>query len=258
MSIAIPSLRGAIAVPSWAKNDLWRRARAVPSLDHRFAESKSLVDAVSGQQLITFTRASDGAVVNSAGQIEIVAANVPRFTHDPVTGESLGLLVEEQRTNLLLRSEEFNSASWITSNTSVSANQETAPSGSIAADKLIENSANSTHRVSQAVGGVLAGVMTFSIYLKSAERTSAAVSLFTSADGERGINVNLATGQATSSFGSPTSSAISSAGNGWYRVSVSLTLSVTATVTALVYLNTYGTYVGDNASGIFLWGAQLE
>jgi hypothetical protein len=99
MSIAIPSLRGAIAVPSWAKNDLWRRARAVPSLDLRFAESKSLVDAVSGQQLITFTRASDGAVVNSAGQIEIVAANVPRFTHDPVTLESLGLLVEEQRAN---------------------------------------------------------------------------------------------------------------------------------------------------------------
>jgi hypothetical protein len=42
--------------------------------------------------------------VNSAGQIEIVAANVPRFTHDPVTLESLGLLVEEQRTNLLLNS----------------------------------------------------------------------------------------------------------------------------------------------------------
>jgi hypothetical protein len=75
-----------------------------PSLDLRFAESKSLVDAVSGQQLITFTRASDGAVVNSAGQIEIVAANVPRFDHNPVTLESLGLLVEEQRTNLLLNS----------------------------------------------------------------------------------------------------------------------------------------------------------
>jgi hypothetical protein len=99
MSILIPSLRSTVAVPSWAKNELWRRARAVPSLDQRFAESKSLVDAVSGQNLITFTRASDGAVVNSAGQIEIVAANVPRFDHDPVTGESLGLLPEEQRTN---------------------------------------------------------------------------------------------------------------------------------------------------------------
>jgi hypothetical protein len=33
--------------------------------------------------------------------------SAPRFDHDPTTGESLGLLVEEQRTNLLLRSEEF-------------------------------------------------------------------------------------------------------------------------------------------------------
>jgi hypothetical protein len=68
-------------------------------LDLPFARNKSLVDAVSGQDLITFTRASGGTFVNSAGQIEIVAANVPRFTHDPVTGESLGLLPEEQRTN---------------------------------------------------------------------------------------------------------------------------------------------------------------
>jgi len=91
--------RAAIAQGRGLGNPLWDLAGVPASLDLRFAESKSLVDAVSGQQLITFTRASDGAVVNSAGQIEIVAANVPRFTHDPVTGESLGLLVEEQRTN---------------------------------------------------------------------------------------------------------------------------------------------------------------
>jgi hypothetical protein len=68
-------------------------------LDLPFARNKSLVDAVSGQNLITFTRASDGTFVNSAGQIETAAANVPRFDHNPVTLESLGLLVEEQRTN---------------------------------------------------------------------------------------------------------------------------------------------------------------
>jgi len=93
--------RAAIAQGRGLGNPLWDLAGVPASLDQRFAESKSLVDAVSGQQLITFTRASDGAVVNSAGQIEIVAANVPRFDHNPVTGESLGLLVEEQRTQLL-------------------------------------------------------------------------------------------------------------------------------------------------------------
>ena len=42
--------------------------------------------------------------------------SAPRFDHDPVTGESLGLLVEESRTNLLL-----NSATLATQNVTVTA-----------------------------------------------------------------------------------------------------------------------------------------
>jgi hypothetical protein len=86
------------------RDGLWRRARAVPSLDLRFAESKSLVDAVTGASLVTFTRASSGTVTDSAGVIQTAATDVPRFDHNPTTLESLGLLVEEQRTNLLLNS----------------------------------------------------------------------------------------------------------------------------------------------------------
>ena len=104
MSVVIPSLRGAIAVPGWAKNDLWRRARAVPSLDLRFADNKSLTDAVTGASLVTFTRASSGTVTDSAGVIQTAATDVPRFDHNPTTGESLGLLVEEQRTNSVVNS----------------------------------------------------------------------------------------------------------------------------------------------------------
>jgi hypothetical protein len=99
MSVAIPSLRAAIAVPPWVKNDLWRRARAVPSLDLRFADNKSLIDAVTGASLVTFTRASSKTVTNSARVLETVGIDVPAFDHNPITGESLGLLVEEQRTN---------------------------------------------------------------------------------------------------------------------------------------------------------------
>ena len=104
MTIAVPSLRAVVCAPGWVRNDLWRRARAVPSLDLRFAENKSLVDAVSGQNLITFTRASSGTYVDSAGVIRTAANDAPRSDHNPTTGESLGLLIEEQRTNLLLNS----------------------------------------------------------------------------------------------------------------------------------------------------------
>jgi hypothetical protein len=71
----------------------------VPSLDLRLADNKSLVDAVTGALLVTFTRASDGTFVDSAGVIQTAATDVPRFDHNPTTLESLGLLVEEQRTN---------------------------------------------------------------------------------------------------------------------------------------------------------------
>jgi hypothetical protein len=80
-------------------NALWDLAGAIPSLDQRFAEDRSLVDAVSGQQLITFSRASDGTATNSSGNLIVVPAGTPRFDHNPLTGESLGLLVEEQRVN---------------------------------------------------------------------------------------------------------------------------------------------------------------
>jgi hypothetical protein len=70
-----------------------------PSLDLDFAGSKSLVDQVSGQNLVTFTRASDGTYVDSTGTLRTATTNEARFDHNPTTGESLGLLVEEQRTN---------------------------------------------------------------------------------------------------------------------------------------------------------------
>jgi hypothetical protein len=83
----------------WLKDPLWRKSQAAPSLDLRFADNKSLVDAVSGQNLITFTRASSATFIDSTGTLRTAATNEPRFDHDPITGESLGLLVEEQRTN---------------------------------------------------------------------------------------------------------------------------------------------------------------
>ena len=88
----------------WLKDTLWRRAQAAPSLDLRLANSKSLVDSISGQNLITFTRASSATYTDSTGALQTATTNAPRFDHNPTTGESLGLLVEEQRTNLLLDS----------------------------------------------------------------------------------------------------------------------------------------------------------
>jgi hypothetical protein len=61
-------------------------------------EPKQLPDAV-----ITF-RASEGTV-NTPFGLETRSANIARITYDPLTGEPLGVLCEEARTNLLLHSQ---------------------------------------------------------------------------------------------------------------------------------------------------------
>jgi hypothetical protein len=65
-----------------------------PSLKLNFARSRSL------DPRIGFTRGSIGTYINKNGLIKTAGENEPRFDHDPVTGESLGLLLEESRTNI--------------------------------------------------------------------------------------------------------------------------------------------------------------
>ena len=60
---------------------------------------------------ITFYRSSIGTFVSDNGLIQTASADEARFDHDLATSKSLGLLVEEARTNILLKSEKLNE--WI-------------------------------------------------------------------------------------------------------------------------------------------------
>ena len=111
-----------------------------PTLDLAFAATKAL------DPRITFTRASTGTYVGSNGTLRTAGINEARFDHSPLTLESLGLLVEEARTNLLLRSEEFDNASWTKTRSSVTANAITAPDRTLTGDKLIDSTdASASH-----------------------------------------------------------------------------------------------------------------
>lgn len=67
-------------------------------VDWNFAKTKNLLTK-KGESLITFARASSATYFDTNRVMQTATANVPRFSHNPLTGESLGLLVEEQRTN---------------------------------------------------------------------------------------------------------------------------------------------------------------
>jgi hypothetical protein len=65
---------------------------------------------------IVSARASTATYTDQFGVIQTALSNVPRITFDAVTGECLGLMREEQRTNLVL-----NSAVLVTQNVTVTA-----------------------------------------------------------------------------------------------------------------------------------------
>ena len=54
--------------------------------------------------LLTFTRASTATYFDATGTMQTAAINAPRWDYDPVSLQSRGLLLEDQRTNLLLNS----------------------------------------------------------------------------------------------------------------------------------------------------------
>jgi len=232
-----------------------------PSLSLNFARSKKL------DPRITFTRTSSATYVGEDGLIKIAPANAARFDHDPITGESLGLLIEEQRTNLLLRSEEFDNAYWSKANSSINSNTNlfVAPDGSFTADKLIENDLNTFHLCQRLdIPFTNAVTYTATVFAKSAERNILQIAFGSAAFGlENYVNFNLTSGTIELK-GTDLTASISSFGNGWYRCSA--TATATATVNSLLGFlmqpnNNSGrffSYQGDGTSGLFLWGAQLE
>ena len=264
MTLALASRRTALT-PPWVRDDLWRRARAVPSLDLRFADNKSLTDAVTGAQLVTFTRASSGTYVGSDGVIQTAATNEPRFDHNPTTGESLGLLVEEARTNLLLRSEEFDNASWVKLLATASANAISAPNGTTTADKLEETSGTGEHLVYQVRTGSNETV-TLSVFCKQAERTRVRLGLSNFATEGTGAIYDLVSGSVVSTSASGIdytnpSASISAFGNGWFRCVFTVTKGIINTTNNPFVETVTGTsfsFAGTAGSGIYVWGADLQ
>jgi hypothetical protein len=239
----------------------------LPSLDLNFAASKSLIDDISGNNLITFTRASTGTFVGSNGLIQTAASGVPRFDHNPTTGESLGLLVEEARTNLLLRSEEINNIAWSASQVPTpSANTTTAPDNTVTAETISVVVSGNNREVGQAFTSIAGTTYSFSFFVK-AGTTSWCYLIFSDRtahsngwyfDVTNGA-VGGVTGLSAGTNVTRVSSSILPAANGFWRCQVTLTVANSA-----IYFATVGVVAANNNAGaaagntIYIWGAQLE
>jgi hypothetical protein len=229
-----------------------------PSLNLDFANSKQL------DPRVTFTRATTASHTGADGIVRLAAINAPRFDHDAVTGECKGLLIEEQRTNLLTYSEQFDNAAWTKTRCSITANATTAPNSTLTADKLVENTETGAHYTTQSSSFISDTTYTYSAFCKANERGYALIETHVSVFGSsnRAIFALDGSNKITILTGSFISASIISVGGGWYRVSVTLTATVTTTAIGLLLGITSTTasqaYTGDGTSGIYIWGAQLE
>ena len=237
-----------------------------PTLNLNFAGSKVL------DPRITFSRSSVGTYMDENGLIVTAAADEPRFDHRYVNGEieSLGLLVEEQRTNLILYNTKHDESYWVNhgdnSSETINTTETLSPDGTNNATKLFGNNGVTTRQsIRQGVTITSGTTYTFSVFLKQGQRRYASIWFDTTNISEGAYYgsttiIDLQTG--TLATGSQTN--IVPYPNGWYRCYVTATPTATGNVNMQVSVgspnNNVSGYIanGDGSSGIYIWGHQVE
>jgi len=176
--------------------------------------------SAAGTTALTFTRATTATYVHpTTGLITSAASGGLRI-------ESNGALIEGQRTNLALYSEQLGlAATWIASNVTVDNNTAVAPDGNTTAETLTATADNAT--LLQAVTGT-AAAYTNSLYLKRKTGTGA-VSVSADNTTWTACTINAST---------------------WTRCTDTRTLTV-----ATYY---YGVRLATNADAVYAWGGGME
>ena len=152
-------------------------------------------------------------------------------TGDTATRVNSAGLIEKVRTNLILQSQTFDNASWGKDTTTVTANAEVAPDGTLTADTMTISTDASRVTQGPTIG---AGSFTASVYVKIISQTTAGDVRFLGVVDGSVVNVNF----------TPT--------NQWARYTATFTASTQ--ITSFQLRGVTGGFVGT----IAIWGFQLE
>ena len=204
-----------------------------------------------------------GSRENSSGNIESVAANLPRIDYLGGTGH---ILLEPQSTNTATYSNDFtqgdifNQSNSPSLNTSVlTQNQGTAPDGTNTAQKLTDDNDGGTGSITLNYNGT-----------NFTSGQASTVSIFVKKDTVRYFRIgiaNLDTSQVTS-FDLDTglvndgTGVMTDYGDGWYRCSATITTTTDLTGSVSFAISNNPTVSGGNlrngTKSTFLWGLQAE
>jgi hypothetical protein len=226
------------------------------SLDLQFAADKTLT-ARRGPTPV-FTRASTGTFVGSNGLIQTAAIDMPRFDHTSA-GVCRGLLIEEGRTNSILQSENFASASWNAGTATRTSDQIAAPDGASTADLITSIAGNFGGKLAQTLS-FAATTYTASVFVKKGNWRYIGITLADISNSGRVAAFDFDT-ETASANGVPSATiGFQKLSSGWYRIFLTLpTTAITGTFDIWMTTST-GAVIGPIGSGqtVYTWGAQLE
>ena len=206
---------------------------------------------------LSVTRATTATRVNESGVIVDVPANVARIDYS--TGQP-AILVEPQRTNLFLRSEEFENSYWQKAGCNITPNDILSPSGLSNADKF---QVTNTTPVMFVNLNTLTSPITLSFYIKKGNSPTSAnrIGIRNATNGKLATaSINTDTGEITviSNTIDGTFSSIKMA-NGWFRFICTVNSNIVNGNNIFMYVGGLGGYSSDIIGNYsYIWGAQLE
>ena len=186
---------------------------------------------------LSFTRASNGTRINSAGLVEVCPWNLAGY------------------------SEEFNNAYWAKPGATITANDTTAPNGVATADKVLANSGNTEHGVYNGTpfaSNFVGEVYNYSVYAKKGTVDFLVLDHYQGSYTFTWFNLNTGT---VGTVASGVTATIESVGNGWYRCSCTKAITATTLNFIGIYLSNANNTWSFNAAGtesIYIWGAMVN
>jgi hypothetical protein len=205
-------------------------------------------------QLETGDIATDYIATTSAAVSVGPVSGLPRL--DYLNSSCPRLLLEPQRTNLMLYSEQFNNSSYVKVRATITANAITSPDGYTNADKIESTATGSLAVECYQTITTTAQTYTASAFFKlgSGATVMNQLDVYYLGTGtyNASVKINLSTGVLTQTVG--TGASVVNYGNGWYRVLVPFTASDGTTA---VYFGSDGQHY-PSGSYTYVYGAQVE
>ena len=243
----------------------------------------ALIPAAQGSKLFSvlpssgvgdfdFTRSGSATRINSQGLIEEVSNGQSRLNYLMIDGKVVGCphhILEGARTNLIQYSEDFSNTYWNKTSVTVTSNEAISPDGTLNASKLIEGTSNSRQETWKNIV-TTTSYNVVSCFIKKGTSRFASIVTSDSTHWNTMVVIDLELGIITKTYngsGFSTVDKIENYGNGWYRLTSSITGAFIGNVLyARINIQNSGTpnnppghsYIGDGTSYIYIWGAMVE